>query len=143
MLTDNGIYLNCIGVAHTPYKSITDCPRNSRFSEEIASIVIYDKYVEALTDIESSSHIFVFYWLDQANRKLLKTITKYDGVERGVFANRSPHRPNPIGISVAKLIGRQGGVLTIQGIDCIDETPIIDIKPYITENDCVPDATNF
>ena len=99
---------------------------------------IYPDYVEGLKDIEESSHLIVLYWLHLAKRDVLMTKTPFGPELRGVFACRSPSRPNPIAFCVAKLLGRKDNRLLVQGIDAIDGSPLLDLKPYSSDLDSVP-----
>lgn len=91
-------------------------------------------------DLDQCTHIIALYWLDRANRKALRAIPPHDGRVHGVFATRSPDRPNPIAFSVAELISVEGRKLRVRGLDALNGTPLIDIKPYSSEIDCVPNA---
>lgn len=140
MVIDHGVTIQAIGTIHTPYRTLGDCPKNSRFCTESCSIEVFPAFAEALLDVDSASHLFVLYWLHKADRSTLSKPTPLDGVTRGVFATRSPARPNPIGLSIVPLLGREDNTLYIGGLDCLDGTPLVDIKPYLTSNDCVPGA---
>jgi tRNA-Thr(GGU) m(6)t(6)A37 methyltransferase TsaA len=129
-----------IGRIHTPYRTIEACPRHGAADNRPAILELFAEYEPALLGIESASHVYVFYWLNQANRDALHRRTPHDGIIRGVFATRSPARPNPIGLSVAKLIEWDRSNITVSALDCINGTPLIDIKPYIPLHDCIPEA---
>ncbi len=122
-----------IGVIHSPYKSLSECPRQTSKSEVIAEVEVFEQYAEGLKDIEGFSHLIILYWLHRSHGYSLLVRTPWDTELHGLFATRSPNRPNPIGISIVKLIERKGTVLRIKGIDAIDGTPLIDIKPSIPE----------
>lgn len=87
--------------------------------------------------LEKKSHLIVLSWFDRANRTLLRATPPQEGVEHGVFATRSPNRPNPVAFSVVDLLGRQGNVLRVRGLDVLDGTPVVDIKPYASDLDCM------
>ncbi|MFX1520214.1 MAG: tRNA (N6-threonylcarbamoyladenosine(37)-N6)-methyltransferase TrmO [Promethearchaeota archaeon] len=127
--------LKPIGVIRSPYKTKSEAPRQGRLVQTLGTIEIFPEYVDGLKGIELRSHVILIYWLHQANRKTLITPTPDDPTPRGVFSIRSPNRPNPIGICAAELIERKKNVLTVRGIDAIDGTPLIDIKPYIPKLD--------
>jgi len=129
-----------IGVIRSPYKDMDQAPHQGRFSKEIAEIEIFPEFEEGLKDIETCSHLIVLYWLDRARRDTLTAVPPHDGKEHGVFATRSPHRPNPIGFAVVELLERRGRVLRVKGLDALDKTPVIDIKPYSSEIDCIENA---
>jgi formylmethanofuran dehydrogenase subunit E len=122
--------LRQIGVVRSPYKTRKDTPFQGRHTKDIATLEIFEQYEPALLDIEGCSHLIVLYWLDQGDRRVLKTRTPWGPEVHGVFATRSPNRPNPIGFCVADLVGREGRFLKVRGLDALDGSPLIDIKPY-------------
>ncbi len=124
-----------IGVIHSPYKGVEDAPRQGSILNDLSEIRIFEEYAEGLKDIESWQHLIILYWLDKAKRDTLLTVSSFDSRIHGVFAVRSPHRPNPIGLAVVDLIEVKDNVLRIRGIDAIDGTLVIDIKPYYAEID--------
>ena len=129
--------LKPIGMIHTPYKTKRDSPFQGRSSDEICEIEIFSEYKNGLKDIEQCSHLIILYWLDRADDSVLQTHTPYGTDIHGVFATRSPNRPNPIGFQVTELVERKGNVLTIKGIDALDKTTLVDIKPYSSEIDTI------
>ena len=133
--------LHAIGRARTPWRGLADCPRGVRGVPDTAWLEIDPVYEEALLGIEQASHLHVLYWLHEAARAPLRRPTPHDGVLRGVLATRSPVRPNPIGMAVVRQIRREGARVLVSALDCLDGTPLIDIKPYLPLADCVPDAT--
>ena len=136
--TDAGVYF--IGRIHTPWKERKDCPKNARESEAICTIELDEKWAPALKDLASCSHIVVLYWMDKAPRNIVLQVPKHYGVQRGTFALRSPARPNPIAMSAVRLVGIEGGTLKVVGLDCLDGTPLLDLKPYFASTDSVPEA---
>jgi tRNA-Thr(GGU) m(6)t(6)A37 methyltransferase TsaA len=122
--------LRQIGVVRSPYKTRKDAPFQGRHTEDIATLEIFEEYEPGLLDIEDCSHLIVLYWLDRGNRSVLKTRTPWGPKVHGVFATRSPNRPNPIGFCVADLVERNGRFLKVRGLDALDGSPLIDIKPY-------------
>lgn len=133
-------YIKPIGIIKSPYKSQPECPAQGRLSEESFTIEILPEFEEGLKDIETCTHLILLYWLDKARRDMLIAIPPHDRREHGVFATRSPHRPNPIGFAVVELIERRGRELIVKGLDVVDGTPVIDIKPYSSAIDCVENA---
>jgi len=121
-----------IGVIHSPYKTRSEAPHQGYGSEVISEIEIFEDYEEGATDIENSSQILVVYYFHQSKGYSLMVMTPWDDVRHGVFATRSPDRPNPLGVCTAKLISRNGRFLTVSGLDALDGSPLIDIKPLIT-----------
>jgi tRNA-Thr(GGU) m(6)t(6)A37 methyltransferase TsaA len=131
--------LTPIGYVRSPYRERKDAPRQGRLSDTISEIVIDDAFLPALRDVETKKHLIVLSWFDRSDRSTLTAIPPTDHIEHGVFATRSPNRPNPIGLCVVDLIERNGSVLRVRGLDALDKTPVIDIKPYSAEIDCVKD----
>lgn len=132
--------LEPIGVIHTPYKRREDIPRQGRLSAEICEIEVFAPFSEGLKDIEQCSHLFVIFWLHLANRNLLKATPPHDGREHGVFATRSPNRPNPLALDIVKLIEVDGNWLRVSGMDALDGSLLLDIKPYSAGIDSFPRA---
>ena len=119
-----------IGVVHNDYKNLTDIPRQGRMSEEISEIEIHPNFSDGLLKIEQNKYLIVLYWAHLAKRDLLKTIPPAAWEIHGVFASRSPGRPNPLSLCIAELIAREGNTLRVKGLDALDGSAIIDIKPY-------------
>jgi len=126
-----------IGHVRSPYKEKQDAPRQGRLSVTVSEIVIDEQYLPGLDDVEKKSHLIILSWFDRADRTVLRASPYYEESERGVFAIRSPNRPNPVAFSVVDLIRRDGNVLRVRGLDALDGTPIVDIKPYYPDIDCV------
>ena len=135
---DQGVYF--IGRIRTPFKSRADCPKNIAASAAIARVELDQRYAAGLKDLALFSHIYLLYWMDQARRDLIQQVPAHLNRPRGTFALRSPVRPNPIALAAVELIGVEGSVLTVRNIDCIDGTPLIDIKPYFASIDSIPAA---
>jgi len=129
--------LHPIGTVHSPYQSVDDAPRQGRISENVSTIIIHKPYRPGLRDLLQYSHLVVLIWFDRADRTLLTATPPHTGIEHGVFATRSPHRPNPIGMCIVDLIAFREGALSVRGLDAIEGTPVLDIKPYMPEIDCV------
>ncbi|HOO53579.1 MAG TPA: tRNA (N6-threonylcarbamoyladenosine(37)-N6)-methyltransferase TrmO [Methanothrix sp.] len=127
--------LKQIGVIHSPFKTRGDAPFQGRHSEEVC-----EEFLPGLSDVEGCTHLIHLHLLDRADRTMLKAFPPYDGKEHGVFATRSPNRPNPIGVGVVELLGVSGGKLKVRGLDAMEGTPLIDIKPYFSEVDSIPNA---
>jgi len=129
-----------VGRIRTPWTRREDCPKNARESEAVCTIEVDPRWAPALKDVETCSHLVVLYWMDKARRDLALQVPRHYGEQRGTFALRSPARPNPIAMSVVRLLKVEGTQLSVQGLDCLDDTPLIDIKPYFASTDAVPDA---
>ncbi|WML67039.1 MAG: S-adenosyl-L-methionine-binding protein [Methanoregula sp. SKADARSKE-2] len=126
-----------IGYVRSSHREKNDAPRQGRLSDTVSEIVIEEKYCSGLDDVEKSSHLIVLSWFDRADRTMLRATPPHDPVEHGVFATRSPNRQNPVAFSVVDLLGRDRNILRVRGLDALDGTPVVDIKPYIPEIDCV------
>jgi tRNA-Thr(GGU) m(6)t(6)A37 methyltransferase TsaA len=126
---DTGLYF--IGTIRTPWRNRADCPKNPREAGDAVSTIEVDpRYAAALSGIEAYAHIVVLYFMDRARRDLVVQVPRHSGVATGAFALRSPARPNPIAVSVAELVSIEDTVLRVRGLDCLDGTPLIDLKPY-------------
>jgi formylmethanofuran dehydrogenase subunit E len=123
--------LKPIGVIHSPYKDTTEAPHQGCQAEETSCIEVFEEFEEGLKDIDGFSHIVVIYWFHKSVGYHLLVRTPWDDALHGVFATRSPHRPCPLGLAVVKLIVREKNILKVKGLDAIDGTPVLDIKPYI------------
>ena len=135
---DAGIYY--VGRIRTPWTRREDCPKNARESNAVCTIEIDPRWAEALKGVETCSHLLVLYWMHQARRDLVLQTPRHYGALRGTFALRSPVRPNPIAASVVKLLKVSGSQLMVVGLDCLDGTPLLDIKPYFASTDAAPEA---
>lgn len=132
-----------IGIIHSPYKTKQDCPPQGLLKPDAEGRVeVFPEYAEALETIETFSHIILFYIFDRAGEVKLSRPTFFDDAPHGVFASRHPCRPNSIGMSIVKLEKRDKNILEVSGIDVLDNTPLIDIKPYIPRFDYREDANN-
>ncbi len=129
--------LKPIGIINSPYKKKEDAPRQGRYSEEISEITVFDEYKEGLHDIERKKHYYIFYWLDRAERNNFKGIPPGKSEERGVFSIRSPARPNPIAMCLVEIVKIEGNKLSVKWLDALDGSPLLDIKPFWAETDCI------
>jgi tRNA (adenine37-N6)-methyltransferase len=105
-------------------------------------VEIFPEFADGLRDVEGFSHIYVIYHLHRAGPAKLTLKPYLQDVDRGVFATRAPHRPNPIGLSVVEVVRREGNVLHIEGVDILDGTPVLDIKPYCSRFDRIETTRN-
>src|SRR5919197_3767213 len=135
-----GASLYFIGRIHTPWARREDCPKNARESDAVCTIELDAHWRAGLAGLETCSHLLVLYWMDKARRDLVVQVPRHYGEARGTFALRSPARPNPIAVSVVRLLGVDGNKLSVVGLDCLDNTPLLDLKPYFASTDAVPDA---
>jgi tRNA-Thr(GGU) m(6)t(6)A37 methyltransferase TsaA len=125
--TDAGVYF--IGIIRTPWRTRSECPKRGSADGPLCSIVVDARWREALTDIVQHKRIQVMYWMHHARRDLVLQTPYRTGQTTGSFALRSPVRPNPIASSVVDLVGVEGTTLQVRGLDCLDGTPLIDLKP--------------
>jgi tRNA-Thr(GGU) m(6)t(6)A37 methyltransferase TsaA len=135
---DAGLYF--LGRIHTPWRAIADCPKNSGETDAVCTIVLDQAYAPGLKDVETCTHLIVLYWMSEAPRDLIVQQPRIYPEPHGVFALRSPMRPNPIALSVVELLGVDGATLQVRGLDCLDGTPLLDIKPYFASTDAKPAA---
>ena len=125
--TDAGVYF--IGTIRTPWSQRSECPKRGTLDGPICSIVVDHRWRDALTDIAYHKRIQVLYWMHQARRDLVLQTPFRTGLTTGSFALRSPARPNPIASSVVELVAIECTTLQVRGLDCLDGTPLIDLKP--------------
>jgi len=138
------MHLRQIGTLHTPFKTLADCPRNTRQLKPAPECraVVLPEFIPGLTSLDGFSHLVLLYWLHKAGPVSLQFTPPFDDRPRGVFATRAPRRPNPIGMAVVAFDGFDGaGVLKVRYLDCLDGTPVLDIKPYLPTTDAEPGAT--
>ncbi len=125
--------LKSIGYIETPYKNIKDCPRNIDLNGPVCRLVIDKEYAEGITGLKQGQKIVIIYWFDGVDRNLMMQTSKNSGEHKGVFALRSPNRPNPIGVSELFIEDLTENTITVKGLDCLNKTPLIDIKPSMKE----------
>ena len=127
-----------IGIIHTPYNRIEEMPIQPKGASGVEGYILLDEdYIEGLKDLEGFSHIYLIYSFHKAKRTEMLVTPFMDIEKRGVFATRSPLRPNHIGISIVELKRVEGYKIFIEGVDMLDGTPLLDIKPYIEKFDGV------
>ena len=124
-----------IGVIHSPFTDKSKTPIQSSRSQGKGSVEIYPEYAEGIQDLEGFSHVHLLYVFHESSGYTLLVKPFLDDQLHGLFATRYPYRPNQIGLSVVRLIERHGNVLEIEGVDMLDGTPLLDIKPYVPEFD--------
>jgi tRNA-Thr(GGU) m(6)t(6)A37 methyltransferase TsaA len=121
-----------IGIIHSPHKELSGMPIQPTGAEGIrGSIEVFDAYVDGLADLDGFSHLILLYHFHRSAGFNLKVVPFLDTVERGLFATRAPRRPNPIGLSIVKLLQVKDSVLEIENVDILSGTPLLDIKPYV------------
>jgi tRNA-Thr(GGU) m(6)t(6)A37 methyltransferase TsaA len=127
--------LHPIGTIHSPFTDKSQTPIQASRSQAEGVVEIYPEYAEGLQDLEGFSHIFLLYAFHESSGYSLLVKPFLDDQLHGVFATRYPYRPNQIGLSVVRLIARQGSTLEVEGVDVLDGTPLLDIKPYVPDFD--------
>jgi tRNA-Thr(GGU) m(6)t(6)A37 methyltransferase TsaA len=133
---DAGVYF--IGRIRTPFKTLAQCPKNTAASGAVGRVELDPRYAGGLRDLELYSHAVLLYWMDQARRDLIQQVPAHLGHPRGTFALRSPVRPNPVALGLVEVLSIEGTTVTVRNVDCIDGTPLLDIKPYFSSTDSVP-----
>jgi formylmethanofuran dehydrogenase subunit E len=135
MTKKQSLELKPIGIIHSPYKKRGKTPYHGYKSEEISQIEVFKEFEEGLQDIGGFSHIIVIYWFHESQGYHLLVKTPWDDIPHGLFTTRSPHRPCPLGLTIVELVVSEKNILTVKGLDAIDGTPLLDIKPYIPSID--------
>ena len=125
--TDAGLVF--IGRVRTPWSDRLACPRQGRRDGPVCRLEVFAPWVEALDGLAQYEMVEVLYWLDRSRRDLVRQSPRSDGTTRGTFSLRSPVRPNPIGTALAALVAIEGSTVLVRGLDCLDGTPLIDLKP--------------
>jgi tRNA-Thr(GGU) m(6)t(6)A37 methyltransferase TsaA len=132
-----------IGVIRSEHQQATATPIQPVFAKGChGRAEIFDQYAEGLRDLDGFSHIYLIYVLDRADTARLLVHPFMDDQVRGVFATRAPTRPNPIGLSIVELLGIEGSTLFLDGVDILDGTPLLDIKPYSARFDRIENTRN-
>lgn len=130
------IRFHAIGVIHTPFKTLEGMPIQPAGAAGVKGAVeVFEQYRPGLKDLEGFSHIILMYHFHGSRGFTLSVVSFLDSQPRGLFATRAPKRPNPIGLSVVQLDKIENGILYIQNVDILDNTPLLDIKPYVPEFD--------
>ena len=124
-----------IGVIHSPFTDKGQTPIQPSRSTAIGTVEVYSDFVEGLADLDGFSHIILLYVLHRSSGYELRVKPFLDNQIRGLFATRHPCRPNPIGLSIVRLLNCQSNILEIEGVDILDDTPLLDIKPYVLDFD--------
>lgn len=123
--------LEAIGTIHSPFREAAGTPIQSTLAAGVeGSVELFEPFVPGLKDLEGFERVWLIYWLDRAPPARLLVTPFLDTAEHGIFATRSPCRPNPLGISCVRLLGIEGGRLRIADLDVLDGTPLLDLKPY-------------
>ncbi|MGC1402297.1 MAG: tRNA (N6-threonylcarbamoyladenosine(37)-N6)-methyltransferase TrmO [Thermodesulfobacteriota bacterium] len=131
-----------IGTIHTPFATKEECPIQPPYSSNASGRVeVFEEYEAGLKDIETFSHIYLLYLFNRSGAIELVRPTFLDDTPHGIYASRHPCRPNGIGLSIVKMARREGNILVVEGVDMLDRTPLLDIKPYIPKFDAIHSAS--
>jgi tRNA (adenine37-N6)-methyltransferase len=142
-MKENPIIYKPIGMIHSEHVTAEKTPIQPAYAKGCKGRVeLFPEFAEGLSDLDGFSHIYLIYHLHRAGSGRLKVKPFLQDVERGVFATRSPRRPNPIGLSIVELLGREGNVLHLDCVDILDGSPLLDIKPYTAKFDCIDTTRN-
>ena len=131
MEKEHGLELSPIGIIHSPYRDRGEAPYQGYRRKRISRIEVLKEFEEGLQDIEGFSHIVVIYWFHKSQGYHLLVKTPWDDVPHGLFTTRSPHRPCPLALTVVELVAREKNILKVKGLDALDGSPLLDIKPYV------------
>lgn len=134
------IVMQPIGVIHSPFGNPDEMPIQASRSNAAGSVEVYPAFASGLKDIEGFSHLHLLYVFHESSGFALVVKPFLDDRERGLFATRHPRRPNPIGMSIVRLLSRQDNRLVVEGVDMLDGSPLLDIKPYVPDFDVRRDA---
>jgi tRNA-Thr(GGU) m(6)t(6)A37 methyltransferase TsaA len=129
------IKIKQIGTIHSPFKNKEEAPIQPFRSDAEGEVSVFKEYAAGLEGIEQFSHVILVYYFHKIKDERLKVKPYLDDNEYGVYATRHPHRPNHIGISTVRLLGRKGNILRVKHIDIVDGSPLLDIKPYVSAFD--------
>ena len=123
-----------IGVIHSPFNNLEEMPiQPTSDASRLGTVEIYSEFAEGLKDLEGFSHIYLIYHLHKISQSRLLVTPFLDKAPHGIFATRAPSRPNPIGLSLVRIIRLEGNLIHVDQLDILDETPLLDIKPYVPE----------
>jgi tRNA-Thr(GGU) m(6)t(6)A37 methyltransferase TsaA len=126
-----------VGMVSSPFKERGDAPRQGRLTDELSKITICPEFADALLGLSEGDDIFIFCWFNRSDRSVLQAHPGGDETRpiKGVFASRSPNRPNPVSLTLVKLVKIERNILTVRGLEAFDGTPVVDIKPYSEQLD--------
>ncbi|MFV0298654.1 MAG: tRNA (N6-threonylcarbamoyladenosine(37)-N6)-methyltransferase TrmO [Hyphomicrobiaceae bacterium] len=125
--TDAALFF--VGRIHTPWTDRMTCPRQGRLDGPTCRLEIFEPWVAAIDGILEYERLEVLYWLHESRRDIVRQSPRSDGIARGAFSLRTPVRPNPIGTHIVKLVAVEGSNVLVRGLDCLDGTPLLDLKP--------------
>jgi len=143
MVEASSIVFRPIGIVRSEHREAAKTPIQPAYAKDcLGRAEIFPEFAEGLRDVEGFSHLYLIFHLDRAGPARLAVKPFLQDVERGVFSTRAPCRPNAIGLSIVRLMRRDGNVLHLDAVDILDGTPLLDIKPYTARFDCIPGTRN-
>ncbi len=125
--------LTFIGEIITPYKNVEDCPQNINKNGPVCTLLLYKEYQAGLKCLQKGDKILILYWLGLSKDAPMEQVSRHDGSVKGVFALRSPHRPNPIGVAIVTIESIIENAIEVIGLDCVNGTKLLDIKPAVMD----------
>ena len=134
-MEEQNLELKPIGIIHSPYRDGVQAPHQGCGHKETCQVEVFEEFEEGLKGVEGFSHIILIYYLHESKGYHLLVWRPWDTKLHGLFTTRSPNRPCPLGLSVVELIARKENILEVKGLDAIDSTPLLDIKPYVPSID--------
>jgi len=134
------IVMHPIGIIHSPFTDPRQTPIQPTRSSAIGQVEVYEMFTPGLQDIDGLSHLILLYVFHRSSGYSLHVTPFLDDQQRGLFSTRYPSRPNPIGLSIVRLLARRENILEIEGVDVLDGTPLLDIKPYVPDFDIRQDV---
>ena len=135
-----GFTLHPIGVIHSPYTDKKQTPIQPTRSQALGTVEVFPEFMDGMEGLDGFSYLILLYIFDRSDGYSLCVQPFLDDRTHGIFATRYPYRPNPLGLSIVRLIKRDSALLEIEGVDVLDKTPLIDIKPYVPDFDLHLDA---
>jgi len=137
------IFFKPIGSIHTPFDEPKGTPIQGALRQDMkGEIHLFPEFQEGLQDVDKFSHLILIYYFDKVQGFSLRATPYLDNTPRGIFSIRGPRRPNPLGLTVVRNLGIRENIIKIAGVDMVDGTPLLDIKPYFSDIDSHPDATS-
>jgi tRNA-Thr(GGU) m(6)t(6)A37 methyltransferase TsaA len=132
--------LSPVGVIHSPYTDKKQTPIQPTRSQALGTVEVFPEFVDGMEGLDGFSYLILLYIFDRSDGYSLRVQPFLDHRTHGIFATRYPYRPNPLGLSIVRLLKRDGALLEIEGVDVLDKTPLVDIKPYVPDFDLHLDA---
>lgn len=139
-MTDDLVTMKRIGTLKTPFKKKEDMPIQGGFFATEGRLILDEKYSKGLKDLDEFSHAILIYTFHRSEGYKLEVRPFLDDISHGVFSTRAPKRPNPIGLTIVRIVSIKGNTIVLEGVDMLDDTPLLDIKPYVPQFDARDDV---